>query len=199
MIQPSAFIEKSSVFLSHPVEEGIVLTDHLLKVSNLVQMLIKDTKLENKKIPYYAALLHDIGKLNPYYQNLFYCSKEIREQEKNKLLNEYIGQHSIFSTWAASKLLYGLKDINKKEQYTILCLISAHHSSLKSTINSENRKNISFQNSKKRLLTIYYGTKNKTLKIYLNFLLLIGKSVLRNSTILWIFKEKYRRPATKLL
>jgi CRISPR-associated endonuclease/helicase Cas3 len=151
MAPPSAFIEKSSAFLSHPIEEGITLTDHLLKVSKLVDLLVCDTKLENKKIPYYAALLHDMGKLNPYYQYLFYSPKETRDKKKDELLNEYIGQHSIFSTWATTKLLDRIKDVDKKEKYIILCLISSHHSTLKSIIDSSSRKSKTFQNSKKKI------------------------------------------------
>lgn len=145
----SAFIEDVSPFVSHPVENGLLLTNHLLAVANSVGNLLVDTHFNNNnEIVYYSALLHDIGKLNPYYQYLFYNEEKTRDLLKKELLNQYVGQHSIFSAWIASKLLHSISDLSITHIHIITCLIAAHHSSLRSTINSSmNDNNTSFKNS----------------------------------------------------
>ncbi len=148
----SAFIEDSSPFLSHPLETGILLTHHLLTVSNSVTNLLRDTHFSNKELVYYSALLHDIGKINPYYQYLFYNDEKTREMKKKELLNRFIGQHSLFSAWIASKLLYSTNDLTIKRIHIILCLIAAHHSSLRSSVNTPaNDRTGSFKNSKDKI------------------------------------------------
>ncbi|MDQ6723830.1 MAG: CRISPR-associated endonuclease Cas3'', partial [Thermoproteota archaeon] len=149
--QSASFNEKSSVFLSHPLEEKIILMDHLLRVTMIIDQLVSDTNLENKRISHYAALFHDMGKINPIYQYIFYNPKETRDSTKEKLLNEYVLQHSIFSAWIASKLLYSVEDVNENEKLIILRIINAHHSELKKLIKSENNNNTPFKNSKKKI------------------------------------------------
>lgn len=149
----SVFIEDQSPFVSHPVESGIQLTEHLFTVSGYVRDLLEGTKFNsNSDIVYYSALLHDIGKLNPYYQYLFYTEEKLRDQKKKELANIYLGQHSLFSAWMASKLLHGKGTLNSKEIHIVACLIASHHSYLRSIINSSiTEKSIQFKNSTEKI------------------------------------------------
>ncbi len=88
-------------FLSHPIEEKKLLVNHCIEVANKSKELISQTKFNSKDIAYYAGLLHDFGKLNQYYQNIFHCEKQEREEITKKSLESYVGVHSPFSCWAA--------------------------------------------------------------------------------------------------
>ena len=59
-------------YFSHPIEEKKhMLIQHSLDVATKTEYLLSRTKFHNEKLGYYAGLLHDLGKLNPYYQILF--------------------------------------------------------------------------------------------------------------------------------
>jgi HD superfamily phosphohydrolase YqeK len=49
---------------------------HLIEVANDTQKLLSQTDFEIAKAGFYAGLLHDIGKLNPFYQELFLAKKK---------------------------------------------------------------------------------------------------------------------------
>jgi CRISPR-associated helicase Cas3/CRISPR-associated endonuclease Cas3-HD len=128
----SASIE--TYFLSHPKENDITLESHLAKVGEQARNLIKDTSFDNaaSEASFYAGLLHDLGKLNPFYQQVFQADEKDRIDLEKSLLSEYERQHSIFSAWAAYKLLD-----NKIGIYPLtlaLLCIAAHHSSLDNKI-----------------------------------------------------------------
>lgn len=110
-------------FLSHS-DEKADLIDHLLHVGKKSKDLYLHAKFKNPNIAYYAGLLHDLGKINPWYQLIFHNMKSKKDVNK-----EYVRKHSIFSAWAAYSLLY------KKHQEDlidkILVLIYGHHTELK--------------------------------------------------------------------
>ena len=91
------------MFLSHSKKNNrdeIFLVDHLLCVANRSRLLIKDTKFDASDTAFYSGLLHDVGKLNPWYQLLL--QKQNSEDELDK---KYVRKHSIFSAWIAYHLL----------------------------------------------------------------------------------------------
>jgi CRISPR-associated endonuclease/helicase Cas3 len=117
-------------FLSHPIEDKKhLLIDHLIQVGKISQKLFSSTNFKNKEISFYSGLLHDIGKLNPFYQELFNETQDRKKVEEHVSV-KYVQQHSVFSTWAAKKLLsksgldYDLID-------KILVLIYGHHSNIR--------------------------------------------------------------------
>ena len=126
----SACIKK---FLSHPKEDEKLLIDHLLEIAEKTKEIFSQTKFSNTSLAFYSGLLHDIGKINPYYQQIFQAAKNNREQAKEKALENYVGEHSRFSAWTVDKLLEksGLdySTINK-----ITVLIYGHHSTIRRTL-----------------------------------------------------------------
>lgn len=121
-------------FLSHPInskEESSLLIDHLLKVGKTSEKLFSKMNFKNTRIAFYSGLLHDIGKLNRFYQEIF---REPKEENRNKVkenaLKTYVQKHSVFSAWAAHKLLKKL-DLDNDSVDKILILIYCHHTKLK--------------------------------------------------------------------
>jgi CRISPR-associated helicase Cas3/CRISPR-associated endonuclease Cas3-HD len=127
-------------FKSH---ENTKLIDHLLAVATKTQELTKDILPENQDVAFLAGFFHDIGKLNPFYQQEFGTIKQV----SNKLLR----LHSIFSAILADKYIdwqklssennnYLLKNVENNTQKTIangkikkreiISAIFGHHSSL---------------------------------------------------------------------
>lgn len=65
------------VFYARPLDQKQAdLEKHLSMTADLAKSLVGDLGVE--ETAYLAGLLHDLGKLNPYYQTLFATS----EQEK---------------------------------------------------------------------------------------------------------------------
>ena len=119
------------MFLSHPKEnnrEAIHLVDHLLCVAERSKLLIKDTEFNAIDTAFYSGLLHDMGKLNPWYQESF--SPQSSNDEPNK---EYVQKHSVFSAWTAYHLLYNNPKITEKQLMQIACVIAGHHTRLKNS------------------------------------------------------------------
>jgi HD superfamily phosphodiesterase len=79
----SACIDDDNDYLSHPIEkEKHSLLEHSLSVALKAQELLSTTKFPSPEIGFYSGLLHDIGKLNPYYQIL--SRQNDHKEKKNK-------------------------------------------------------------------------------------------------------------------
>lgn len=115
------------IFLSHPQQS---LVDHLVFVGNKSLWIARETKFQDHEIAFYAGLLHDLGKLNPYYQISFREKNNNDVENKMRELREkYVSVHSPFSSWLADKLLE--TKIDRQKIKKIMTLIQYHHSSLK--------------------------------------------------------------------
>jgi CRISPR-associated endonuclease/helicase Cas3 len=119
-------------FLSHP---GKPLDEHLTKVATAAEDIMRQTNFASGRLAYYAGLLHDIGKLNPFYQELFHAAPDRQKSLEGELESKYERQHSVFSAWAAEKLL--CKELDSNRLQLVLCTIAAHHSSLSNEVSSE--------------------------------------------------------------
>jgi len=119
-------------FLSHPVEENTSLVEHSLKVAEKAKELISSTNFDKNvcDAAFYAGFLHDLGKLNPFYQNLFSTPCDKRSDVEKELGAKYARMHSILSAWAASKLLSN-RILTEQNINAVLVAIAAHHSGLK--------------------------------------------------------------------
>ena len=116
-------------FLAHPREEKEPgLLQHLIKVADKARELA--SKVDLGTPAFYAGLLHDLGKLNPYYQGLFSADKEKRETFEAQLQSEYLRGHSILSALASYRLLGGT-ETTEKEKQQVLLTIASHHSHLR--------------------------------------------------------------------
>ncbi|MGH2612317.1 MAG: CRISPR-associated endonuclease Cas3'', partial [Rhabdochlamydiaceae bacterium] len=138
-------------FLSHPIEDKKhSLIDHLIQVGKVSQELFSQTNFKNKEISFYSGLLHDIGKLNPFYQELFNARQD-RKKVEEQVSVKYAQQHSVFSAWATKKLLsksglrYELID-------KILVLIYGHHSNIRRSL-GEITKGEQFMASQKDMIS----------------------------------------------
>lgn len=154
----------STEFLSHPVEDGISLQNHLLKVARDAKSLVATTKY-SADVAFYAGLLHDLGKLNPFYQKLFHAQKADRPALEKKLLEKYERQHSTFSAWAASYLLQKTLDQKTLDEHYFnltLSIIAGHHSVLSKRISTDRSKDTS-QNSQKEIIDAIPKFKSETL------------------------------------
>jgi len=69
---------------------------------------------------FYAGLLHDIGKLNPYYQILF---------SNGRTDSTYLKAHAIFSALAVNRLL-NIETLSELVQKQVLFAVAGHHSKL---------------------------------------------------------------------
>ena len=131
----SAYTDKNFGFLSHPIEEEKHnLIAHLVEVANYTQKLLSQTDFDIAKTGFYAGLLHDIGKLNPFYQELFLAKKkDIKEKEKELLL-KYSPFHSPFSAWTGLKAYNKNIGVNYNTWLKIVSVIYGHHSKLRSKL-----------------------------------------------------------------
>ena len=115
-------------FFSHPKEtQGSLLTEHLLKTANRAQALTQSLGLATPA--FYAGLLHDLGKLNPFYQILFSNEPIQREILRPKVQKQYLRAHAFFSSLAAYRLVQ-LASLPSKTRMQILLSVCGHHSRL---------------------------------------------------------------------
>ena len=112
-------------FRSHPEQS---LQEHLKNVSSKTIEITNQTKFENKNLAFYAGLFHDLGKLGPYYQELF-SKPKINDSVKTELAKKFDDFHSVYSCWIAKKILKGKCSFENIQK--ILMLIYAHHGKLK--------------------------------------------------------------------
>ncbi len=118
-------------FLSHPIEdEKNSLIKHLLEIGKTADKIFTQTTFTNTSLAFYSGLLHDIGKINPYYQEMFHTTKNNREQVKEKALEKYVGEHARFSAWTVDKLLEK-SDLDYSTIQKITVLVYGHHSTIR--------------------------------------------------------------------
>ncbi|MEM4389872.1 MAG: CRISPR-associated helicase Cas3' [Candidatus Micrarchaeia archaeon] len=110
--------------LSHPIQGNSkpTLTDHLLRVASKAYELLKDVDERYARLAFYAGILHDIGKLNPLYQEAFREGRGPRSDDPN-----YLSGHSVFSAYVVQDLL----NIPWEDKSRVLAVVHGHHSSLK--------------------------------------------------------------------
>ena len=94
------------------------LLEHSLKTAQKARELT--TSLGLGDTAFYAGLLHDLGKLNPYYQTLF---------STGRINHDYLRAHAIFSALAANRLL-NIAALSNRSQKQALFAIAGHHSKL---------------------------------------------------------------------
>jgi CRISPR-associated endonuclease/helicase Cas3 len=120
-------------FLSHPIDQPKhSLIEHLIAVGKKSEELFAETSFKNQKIAFYSGLLHDVGKINPWYQEIFNATQD-RKKIQEEVSKKFVHQHSVFSAWATKYLLskIGLEDdvIDK-----IIVLIYGHHSTIRRSL-----------------------------------------------------------------
>lgn len=120
-------------FLSHPIDEPRhSLIEHLIAVGKKSDELFTETSFKNKNIAFYSGLLHDIGKINPWYQEIFNATQD-RKKIQEEVSTKFVQMHSVFSAWAAK---YLLSEINLEYEVIdkILVLIYGHHSTIRRSL-----------------------------------------------------------------
>jgi len=111
----------SEDFLARPknsLDNNSGLIEHSLKTAQSARGLT--TSLGLGDTAFYAGLLHDIGKLNPYYQILF---------SSGQINNDYLKAHAIFSALAVHRLL-NVDILPTCSQKQVLFAVAGHHSKL---------------------------------------------------------------------
>ncbi len=123
----------SESYLSRPDEPEYTghsgLLEHSIKVAERAKDLISNTKFDLQQAAYFSGLLHDLGKLNPLYQELFRAPKGFRIAKRESLKKQYFNKHSLLSSIVAYRLLQQTKYISISP--LIISSILSHHSSLK--------------------------------------------------------------------
>lgn len=114
-------------FLSHPAHggrEATPLHEHLARVAGLARDIAGGMRQEAADDAFVAGLLHDVGKLSPWYQRMFAGESE------DVLRAKYgIRQHSLFSAWAARHLLFG-----RPCAHDVIHAVAGHHGGLKTRL-----------------------------------------------------------------
>jgi CRISPR-associated endonuclease/helicase Cas3 len=114
--------------LARPKElKGSGLLHHCSKVAEEAKKLASVAGLSTPS--FYAGLVHDLGKLNPYYQRLFSADERDRDSLQSRLQEHYFRGHSILSALTAYWLLERIA-ITKKEREQALYAVASHHSHL---------------------------------------------------------------------
>lgn len=116
----------SDAATGHAASTGLLL-DHLKNVSSKAREIVARSKFESGDLAYYAGLFHDLGKLGPYYQELF--AEPITETRKTKLAQKYDNFHAIYSCWIAKKILKDMLDECNIQK--ILMLVYGHHGEMR--------------------------------------------------------------------
>jgi len=117
-------LNTASEFLSHPAEnnkKSILLHDHLSDVAHGAKKIAERMNPDAGNDAFVSGLLHDVGKLSPWYQERF-----IEGKTENVLNFEYgKKQHSSFSAWAARHLTHDMPG-----SHHIVHAIAGHHGRL---------------------------------------------------------------------
>lgn len=141
-------------FLSHPIEKPKhSLLQHSVDVAVRTRELLSKTSFQNPELGYFSGLLHDIGKLNPFYQKLFGTEESGRKELQDQLDQKYARVHAPFSAWIAYKLLRKMdKQIELDMLDKIIMLIYGHHTRLHGSLGKkEFEKSEKFKNSKQEM------------------------------------------------
>jgi len=120
-------LSAACAFLSHPAHggrEATPLHEHLARVAVLARGVAGRMRPEAADDAFVAGLLHDIGKLSPWYQKMFAGEGEDVLRAKYGLR-----QHSLFSAWAARHLLFG-----RPCAHDVIHAIAGHHGGLKTRL-----------------------------------------------------------------
>lgn len=116
--------------LSHPKEESRhLLADHLESVGRRARSLYCRSKFGNPDVPFYAGLLHDLGKINPLYQEIFHANPGSREDVRLAMERDLARVHAPLSAWAASHLLRGI--VTPEQRDAVTSLIYGHHTRMR--------------------------------------------------------------------
>ncbi len=132
------------MFLSHSkFNEKHSLVKHSIEVAKKTREILDETHLDISELGFYAGLLHDIGKLNPIYQQAFSENDKLSVERKlSEPDNEYIRMHAPFSEFMSQGLL-DQKIQSQENKDSISAVIYYHHGSLKRTFpNNKNDKRI---------------------------------------------------------
>jgi len=139
-------------FLSHPNDEKKhSLVNHLIEVAQKTKEILSQTNFNLDTAGFYCGLLHDIGKLNPFYQKIFQFPKNKINEMTEIISLQYAHMHSPFSAWATSKLLDKQIVSEYKIQDMIICVIYGHHSKILSSL-PEQRTSQQFRASQNDML-----------------------------------------------
>lgn len=120
-------------FLARPRERGSQKIDnsgllaHSLNTARKARELVSGMGIEDSA--FYSGLLHDVGKLNPYYQLLFSSDPSKQQAVKKQLDREYLRAHAIFSALAVYDLA-NIAALPKLVQKQILFAVAGHHTKL---------------------------------------------------------------------
>lgn len=123
------------MLLSHSTDENKhSLIRHCVEVANKTKEILDDTSLNISEAGFYAGLLHDLGKINPFYQELFSDPTKNKEAKIKELESKYLREHSRFSAWAAILLLEDKTELDYGTIDIISSVVYAHHSRLLRTL-----------------------------------------------------------------
>ena len=115
----------SDYFLARPKDvegKNSGLLEHSLKTAHRAWELASSLGFGDifGETAFYAGLLHDVGKLNPYYQILF---------SSGQVNRDYLRAHAIFSALAVNRLL-NIAALPKHAQKQVIFAVAGHHSKL---------------------------------------------------------------------
>ncbi len=155
-------------FLSHYPNDSHnkTLSDHLTYVAERTRQIIHETEFQDgEDIGYFTGLLHDIGKLNPYYQELFASNKGSNKEKSAELEKKYPRAHAPYSAWLAKQMLS--ESVKKSSLAEILILIYKHHGKLTNSLGKFNITDMHTQNRIRENLQVF-AAKNMTLSGFKN-------------------------------